>query len=171
MRAEAGATPAELCAVLERLDVLDFPTLLAGWDNGWVDRGAVVAAAVQRLVAELGDPDDELVALAAADDADDEEVRELLARLAERAPQVPAEELRHRWWMAHLEVLVNRGLRPQELSEQGEQLWAQLGYPPELQQLSPYYDGPTPDGQPPDPARAPLDLLTALRSHVAGTGC
>ncbi|MBW3614323.1 MAG: DUF2247 family protein [Actinobacteria bacterium] len=172
MRTEpGGATPGELCAVLERLDLLDFPTLLAGWDNGWVDREAVVAAAVQRLVANLDGADDELVALAAADDADDEDVGELLARLAERGPQVPADELRRRWWMAHLEVLVNRALPPEELAEQGEQLWAQLGYPPELHELSPYYDRPTPDGRPPDRATAALDLLTALRRQVAGAGC
>lgn len=170
MRSDPGASPAELSAVLEGVDLLDLPTLRAGWDNGWVDRPAVVAAALQRLVARPEEVDDDLVALAAADDADDEEVGDLLARLAQRAPPVPAEELLRRWWMAHLEVLVGRGLRPEELVEQGEQLWADLGYPPELHQLSPYCNEPRPDGRPPDPASAPAELLDALRNAGADAG-
>ncbi|MGH9180838.1 MAG: hypothetical protein ACRDY5_03870, partial [Acidimicrobiales bacterium] len=64
-------------------------------------------------------------------------------------------------WLAHLEVLLARGLPPGNLVEAAEQMWAELGYPPELERLSPYYAGPEPD-----PARAPADLRWALRAEL-----
>lgn len=161
-----SANPAQLSSTLDRLGLLDFPTLRAGWGAGWVDRPEVVAVAARRLAAAPEQADDELVALAGADDADAEVIGELLARLAERSGPLAEEESRRRWWLAHLEALVHRGLAPEDLVEQAEQLWAELGYPPELARLSPYYDGPTPDGSPPDPARAPGELLASLQSEL-----
>lgn len=134
-----------------------------------MDRPEVVAVAARRLAAAPEQADDELVALAGADDADDaddEVIGELLARLTERSGPLAEEESRRRWWLAHLEALVQRGLAPEHLVEQAEQLWAELGYPPELARLSPYYDGPTPDGSPPDPARAPGVLLASLQTEL-----
>lgn len=124
------ATSAELCTVLQRLDLLDLPTLLFGWHEGWVDRAQVVGVAVDQLVATPGVDDPELAFLAGADDEDDEEIDALLHRLAERSSPVSSEEIQRRWWLAHLDCLLRLGLEPEEQIQTAEQLWADLGYPP-----------------------------------------
>ncbi len=137
-----------------------------GRREGWVDRSQVVGVAVDRLLSQSDADDPDLATLAGASDEDDEEIDALLDRLAERSAPVSDDEIRRRWWLAHLECLVRRDLEPEALIETAEQLWAELGYPPELEQLSPYYAGSTPHSDLPDPAKAPLDLAASLRSEL-----
>ena len=133
-------------AELAKLNLIDWPTLALGIDNGWIDKDAISSYAFERL--HHGETDGDIALLAGSNALSEDEVSELLATLCKKN-SISTQEANplalEKWRLAILSELQNSSLPPEEKLERLQELYADFGYPEDMASCSIYaQDGADP---------------------------
>ena len=147
--------------IMKQCALLNWQTLMVGWNYGWVKKQDVIDYAVERLRMAPEEMNNSISLLAGAEDFDDEEVSRLLAGLSE--PSADENCNMDKWRLAHLLELQQADLLPDKKLDLLEELYAVFGYPSEMRLCSRY--GPSQEAinkgmaSPSDLEIAPLDAM------------
>jgi hypothetical protein len=150
----------KLLDTMNEAGMLDWATLLVGLYERWLTREDAVAFAVNWLVANPDESDDQIIELAGLDYASDREIRELVAKVAQRnSAFIETDEERYKsemekWRFAHLKILDEAKLPDSQKIDELQQLIADFGYPQDMADCSIY-------GTP------GIDPLSALKKVIA----
>lgn len=128
---------------MSELSLLDWATLLTGWDRRWLSREDVSKYAVDWLVSRPDETDDRVALLAGAESLDEEEIRDLLHRLVgDDAPSGAEAASVDKWRLAHLVELAERETDDESRLDALEMLYADFNYPEDMAACSRYYVEP-----------------------------
>ena len=147
---------------LVKRDLIDWPTLATGLDNGWINKDAVSDYAFKLLSEGREDPD--IAVLAGSDSLTDDEVVGLLTGLCKKEGIDITMEQPHaleKWRLARLAALKRSSLSTQDKLEHLQELYAEFGYPDDMASCSIY----TQDGV--DPLEALQNVIASLEQRLA----
>lgn len=165
-------TSTQLLNQVRGLGILDWRTMLVGFDRGLIGASEVIGEAVNALSTSFGDPPAELVALAGADGETEAHIRSLLSKLAAMENPVLDGREQDRWRLAMLSFL--RKYEPDEeaLLQQVAEVYAIFDYPPDME-LAIYYMpvtsaiNPRLGDQLPSPVAALDSLIDSLSTEMS----
>lgn len=126
----------EVLSCMRANRLIDFCSLLAGWEQGWVDAKAVSLYAIDKLNEGANDPE-WLIDLANAEHIDRERVYSLLNTACAGAPNA-LEHGVERWKLGTLLVIRDKSVSDEEKVDLLDEAYAVYGYPNDLRLLCKY---------------------------------
>lgn len=148
-------------AELAKLNLIDWPTLVTGINNSWIDKDAISSYAFELL--HSGETDEDIALLAGSDSLSEDEVSELLAKLCKKnsiSAQATKPLSLEKWRLAILSELQNSSLTPDEKLERLQELYADFGYPEDMASCSIYAQDGT------DPMAALQKTINSLEERL-----
>lgn len=152
-------------SVLLEQGLLNWSSLVVGWNHKWLSRDDVIQFAVSWLITHPDDDDKSIAFLAGSESSSEGEIRDCLCQVAQRLEQFDLAEQRkyHRqmekWRYAHLSFLQQAELSDTEKIDRLQILYAHFGYPEDMAGCSKYGPGP-------DPLEAMASAVEHLRTIV-----
>lgn len=128
---------------MKHLSLIDWPSLLIGWNRGWVSRDIVIDFAVDWLVTHPAETDDRVALMAGGELIDDAELKQLLVDVVRSSGFARSEsDSVDRWRLAHLWALSQSKIDDNSRLDKLEELYADFGYPEDMAACSRYYVAP-----------------------------
>ena len=147
---------------LAKRNLVDWPTLAIGLNNGWINKDAVSEHAFKLMSA--GQQDSDIAVLAGSDALSDDEVVALLATLCKKEGIDLQEKQSHaleKWRLAMLSDLQHSSLADEDKIERLQELYAEFGYPDDMASCSIYAQNDA------DPIDALHHVVAALEQRFA----
>lgn len=155
--------------LLRDLGLLNWSTLLVGWERRLVSRADLIGFAVAWLLKHPAEEDSRIVEMASGENLDDAELTALLSDYVETASGACEEEgyssPLDRWRLAEVWILASSELGAETKLDRLEQLYADYDYPEDMARCSRYYVDPSQeqDGWAiGDSCQSPLDAMGTL---------
>ena len=164
-----GGQVMNVVSILRESGILDAGVLAEGLRRGWIERDVVISFALEHF--QAGDKRFEIVSLGSCEHDDISEIMKVLDGLASAGELQSAQSgvAMRRWIFAFVKDIAQSSRTPDEKLDAIESLYADLGYPRELDECSRYYV-PREDRERPlrvgdttaSPMRAVSDLIEKL---------
>lgn len=147
-------------AVLKKLDLVSWPTLLFGWKKGWVEKSDIADYATYLLSVDLDNDDKNIAVLAGADFSDESEIENIMLKVSGSTIEPEAIE---KWRLATLIALNVSTLSDEEKLNKLQELYAEFDYPEDMSSCSIYSQDSV------DPLTAMSDVISALTEKISGS--
>ena len=124
--------------VLEECILLNWSSLLIGWNNNWLTKQDIINYAVKWLQNNPMETNEAIILLSGAEQYDDDEIRRLLLGIIEKKQLIDEATEIDKWRLAHLIILSQENIDPEKKIVRLEELYAEFGYPADMRLCSRY---------------------------------
>ncbi len=148
-------------AILKEYKLLDWPTLLIGWKNGFATRRDIIDYAVHQISNHRNEKS--VIYLASCEAEDDDEVKKYIEQLIDRQ-KIPFPDIEaiclDRWRFAKLIALDHAELSDEEKIEELQNIYVQFEYPDDMSDCSIYSQNGL------DPFLAMKNTISSLKQNL-----
>ncbi len=133
----------KLINIMKELNLLDWQSLLIGWNFGWVTRREVIDYAVTWLTEHPDEMDENVALIAGGESYPDNELREMVAKYLAHSSDFNFSSdtslIMDKWRLAHLIKIAREDIDDEDKLDQLEAVYAVFNYPEDMVACSRYY--------------------------------
>ena len=135
----------EIVGILKGLDLISWPTLSIGFENGWVQRSEIVEYALNVMTTSVEDNFKEVILLAGSELYDHDEFKQILVGVLNKkgfdASNVNNKNIESdKWRLGFLIFLDSKTSTPEFKLDKLQKLYSQFNYPEDMAACSCYYN-------------------------------